>query len=349
MSTPAEFPAAELSQPSPPVATATLKAIPEDFRVWELLGFEPTGAGEFLLLQIEKTGWNTAAVSELLARRLHLPFRAVSYAGRKDRHAVTTQWFCLHLPGKSDPDLSVVDEPGLNILKTVRHQKKLRPGALRANRFELLLRDVTGNPSVVDAALERIGRSGVPNYFGPQRFGNRGANLDQARAIAQGKRVKRNARSMALSAARAWIFNAVLSERVARESWHEPMSGDVYMFADGRTCFGPEELTPTLIDRFERHEIDTTGPLWGRGEVPVSGEVADLERTLAARYPELRDCVEDAGMDQERRRLRLRCEDLSWDWQGQDLRLRFVLEKGGFATSVVASVFDIAHAISGTD
>ena len=348
MSTRADFPTPELSQPSPPVATAILKSSPEDFRVWELLAFEPTGAGEFLLLEIEKTGWNTAAVSELLARRLHLPFRAVSYAGRKDRHAVTTQWFCLHLPGKPDPDLGLMDESGLTILNTVRHQKKLRLGALRGNRFELLLRSVCASPSVVDEALERIGRTGVPNYFGPQRFGKRGANLELARELANGKRLKRNARSMALSAARARIFNAVLDERVARGWWYQPKSGDVYMFSDGRTCFGPEELTPTLAGRFERHEIDSTGPLWGRGMPPVCGEVADLECSLAAKYPDLRECVEIAGMDQERRRLRLRCEDLTWDWQGQDLRLRFVLEKGGFATSVVASVFDVAHEIPGT-
>lgn len=329
------------SQPHDPVGIATLKAVPEDFRVWEILPFEPTGSGEFLLLQIEKTGWNTAQVSEWIARRFHLPFRAVSFAGRKDRNAVTTQWFCLHLPGKPDPDLDNIDEPGLKLIKATRHQKKLRPGALRGNRFDLVLRDVKGVRQDVDVALDRIASTGVPNYFGSQRFGAHQSNLDQARALAGGARLRRNARSMALSAARSWIFNALLDARIRRGWWNEPHDGDVFMFADGRTCFGPEPWSETLQRRYEAGEIDITGPLWGRGRPPVSDAILELECEVAGEHVELQQCVEAAGMEQERRRLRLRCQELVWQWEDDTVRLRFALEKGTFATSILAAVFEI--------
>ena len=78
-----------------PSCRALLRSSPEDFIVDEELSFTPTGAGEHLLLQVEKIGQNTQYVAKQIAAAAGLKARLVSYAGLKDRHAVTRQWFCL--------------------------------------------------------------------------------------------------------------------------------------------------------------------------------------------------------------------------------------------------------------
>lgn len=167
-----------------PQGSGVIKASPEDFVVIEDLGFGPDGEGEHLLLRILKTGCNTRSVADALAKFLKVHAREVSFAGQKDKHAVTEQWFCVRLPGKEMPDMSAFELEGCKVLEFARHRRKLRLGALQGNRFTLVLREVSDR-NEMEQRLQAIAKQGVPNYFGSQRFGIGGNNLHQARRWAE--------------------------------------------------------------------------------------------------------------------------------------------------------------------
>ncbi|HET6434509.1 MAG TPA: tRNA pseudouridine(13) synthase TruD, partial [Xanthomonadaceae bacterium] len=192
-----------------PVLRAVVRSTPEDFRVEELDGFAASGSGEHLLLTIEKRGMNTVFAAQRIARWAGVPEAAIGYAGLKDRHAVTTQRFSVHLPGRDPPPLEALEGEGLRVLDATRHARKLPRGALAGNRFGLLLREVEGEPAAIDARLRAIGARGVPNYFGEQRFGHGAGNVGKALAMFGGRRVRRDQRAILLSAARSELFNRV--------------------------------------------------------------------------------------------------------------------------------------------
>ncbi len=195
-----------------------LRAAPEDFFVDEDLGFAADGLGEHVFVRLEKRGANTDFVAKELARFAGVRPDAVSYAGMKDRHAVTRQTFSIHLPGKADPDWSALLHAEFRVLEAVRHSRKLQRGALKGNRFRIVLRDVQGDSDAAGKVVEAICAQGVPNYFGEQRFGREAANVGKAHVMFKGKRVQRHERSLLLSAARSHLFNAVLAERVGKGS-----------------------------------------------------------------------------------------------------------------------------------
>ena len=181
-----------------PVSTGVLKQQPADFIVREKLGFEPCGEGEHVFLWVRKAGLNTAWLAEQLARFAGLHPRNVSFSGRKDKYAVTEQWIGLHMPGKQEPDWSAFQVPGAEILRVMRHNKKLRTGTHKANQFELILRRLSDPDAVVDRLPKLAG--GVPNYFGEQRFGNQDGNLRLGERMLEGEVIRdRQKRSLAIS------------------------------------------------------------------------------------------------------------------------------------------------------
>ena len=297
-----------------PPLTARLRSTPEDFRVEEILGYDADGSGEHALLWVEKREANTDWVARELAKFAGVPPLNVGYAGLKDRHAVTRQAFTVQLAGKPDPDWSTFPHAEVKVLAATRHSRKLKRGALRGNRFVLVLREVQGDRARAEEVLAEISARGVPNYFGEQRFGREGGNLAQARAMFAGRRMDRAKRSILLSAARSHIFNAVLAARVERGAWDAPLDGEIWSLAGSRSWFGPEPFTDALAERLARGDIHPSGPLWGQGEPPSSGEVAELERELAAVNTDLVDGLVAARMDQERRALRLLPQNLTWRW-----------------------------------
>lgn len=212
----------------PPMVSGRFRARPEDFEVDELLGFEPSGSGEHVWLRIRKEGANTGWVAERLARFLDLRDFDVSYSGRKDRHAVTTQWFSCWLPGRPAPDWSTLCIAGVEVLASCRHERKLRRGNHAANRFRITMRDVSieGDRRAaladLDTRIARIGTEGFPNYFGEQRFGRDGGNLQHADELMKGKRAPRRQRDLYISAARSYLFNRALASRVRDGSWRAP-------------------------------------------------------------------------------------------------------------------------------
>jgi tRNA pseudouridine13 synthase len=319
-----------------PPLTARLRAKPEDFVVEEILGYDADGEGEHVLLTVEKRGHDTQWVVRELARFVDISPVGIGFAGLKDRHAVTRQAVSVHLAGRDEPDWSAFPHEGVRILESVRHRRKLKRGALSGNRFVLTLRNVEGDRDASERVLQAIAERGVPNYFGDQRFGRGGANVDRARAMFAGKRVDKRTRSLLLSAARSELFNRVLAGRVADACWDTPLDGEIWSLAGSRSWFGPEPFDDTLADRLARGDIHPSGPLWGKGEPPTQGEAGARERAVAEAEPELVDGLVAAGMDQERRALRLLPQQLSWDWlDDTSLQLRFALPAGSYATVVV--------------
>jgi len=317
--------------------TGVIRAIPEDFRVDEVLPFVPDGEGEHALLQIEKRNSNTDWVAGLLARHAGVPRRDVSYAGMKDRNAVTRQWFSVRLAGRPAPDWSALDSPALRVLQHSRHGRKLRTGALTGNRFQLRVRELQGDGARLAQCLGQLADRGMPNYFGSQRFGHDGANLEAALALFEGRlrRIKRQQRSIYLSAARSLLFNRVLAARVAAGNWDQALPGEWLMLDGSRSGFRLELLDETIRQRLARHDIHPSGPMWGRGDPVAADQAAALERTVLADAATWRAGLEAAGLKQERRALRAPVRELEWTLEKDQLLLSFFLPKGSFATSLL--------------
>ncbi|KQZ66134.1 MULTISPECIES: tRNA pseudouridine(13) synthase TruD [unclassified Lysobacter] len=336
-----------------PALRARIRSVAEDFQVEELPGFEPSGSGEHLLLTIEKRGMNTAFAAKRIAAWAGVGELAIGYAGLKDRHALTRQRFSVHLPKRVAPDLAALQEAsasgeGLRVLDSAWHAKKLPRGALAGNRFVLTLRELEGDRAAIEARLQALAARGVPNYFGEQRFGRDGDNVANALAMFGGRRVRREQRSLLLSAARSELFNRVLAARVNADCWDRPLDGEVWMLDGSRSVFGPEPFDDTLAARLAAFDIHPSGPLWGRGELRSRDAAAAIEQAAldGEDAAALRAGLEQAGLNQERRALRLRPAGLSWRWieaaEGAALELDFVLPAGAYATVVLAELGDIA-------
>lgn len=333
------------------IARAMLKSSPKDFMVDEVPGLEgfpdlsgladDVGAGEHLCLRLEKSGDNTDYVARELAALSGCRSFDVGYCGLKDRHAVTRQWFSVYRPGKEAEDQSFIDQVRARwpLLSVCRYPRKLRRGEHRGNRFSITLRHISGEWENVEAALANLKLRGAPNYFGPQRFGRGGANLDQAalmgpdamdrtrqsggRGGRKGKRGRAGGSKNAIyfSAARSWIFNEFLARRVEDGSWFALTEGD-----------------PGLPDSAGV----PTGPLWGDGGTSATGAQGALEREIAGRAPELLRLFSSTRMQPERRALVLRPEQLAWSWSGEEcLRLEFFLLPGQYATTVLGDIFEL--------
>ncbi len=326
------------------VLAARIRTTAEDFFVEEMPGFEPSGSGEHLLLTVEKRGMNTAFAARRIAQWAGVGEVAIGYAGMKDRHAVTRQRFSVHLPKRVAPDLDGLQDGDLTVIDHQWHARKLPRGALAGNRFVLALREVRGDRDAIESRLQAIAAHGVPNYFGEQRFGREGDNVANALAMFAGRRMRREQRSVLLSAARSELFNRVLAARVDAGTWNQPLVGEVWMLDGSRSVFGPEPFDATLADRLAAFDIHPSGPLWGRGELRSREQAADVERAALAgdEAEALRLGLESAGLNQERRGLRLRPTDLAWRWLGDDaLELAFSLPPGAYATVVLSELGEI--------
>ncbi|HBC7139147.1 TPA: tRNA pseudouridine(13) synthase TruD [Proteus mirabilis] len=321
-----------------PTATGRLKSTPEDFKVSEDLGFTLDGEGEHVMVRVRKTGCNTAFVAEKLAKFAGIHPRDASYAGLKDRNAVTEQWFCLRMPGKEMPDFSQFTLEGCEILTTTRQQRKLRIGTLKGNHFTLVLRDISDVTSV-ETRLVEIQKQGVPNYFGVQRFGRNGDNLRQAWRWATNEiRVKeRSKRSFYLSAARSAMFNHLVSQRLERHIYTQVLCGDAMQLHGKRSWFVAEEaeLAQTQT-RYEEHDIHITAPLPGKGDLGTQVQALIFETDNLADYEALWSLAQQERVDTTRRAINLLPENMSWHWlDDTTVSLSFFLPAGSFATSVV--------------
>lgn len=340
-----------------PLGRARLKSVPEDFVVEEVLGFEPDGEGEHLWLWVEKRGLNTEQVIAAVAAELNLPVRQVSYAGLKDRQALTRQWLSVHWPGDGRwTRATTLSGDGYQVLRQARSLRKLRPGAHAGNRFRIMLRAVTAPPALVAARLQQVAAEGVPNHFGLQRFGWQQDNIARGLALLarrqQGGRRRPGVReSLWLSAVRSALFNQVLDHRVSDGSWARYLPGDVLQLDGRHSFFVPAGTPDDGLERLHTQALHVTGPLPGAGRPVVTDEVAALEASVLAPWAAVVDALAALNVPHQRRALRLRVADLDWQWPADGLlQLTFELTAGAFATSVLSSLFTLdeesPHALS---
>lgn len=332
-----------------PLGSGRIRVQPEDFVVREWLGFAADGEGPHWLLTVRKRDANTLWVARQLARIAGVHPRDVGFAGLKDRNAVAEQAFTV--PVSTHAEWVGTRGEGFEVLAAARHRRKLKRGALRGNHFELVVRDFTGDAAALEARMATIAREGVPNYFGPQRFGAEGANLQLARqwfanGVAPGDRA---GRGFALSAARAALFNTVLAERVRQGTWNALQAGDVANLDGSGSVFAVSSVDAPLSERCRQLDLHPSGPLWGAGELPSAGAVRALEERVAAGEALLAEGLTRAGLQQERRALRARVGDCTWSLEGDVLRLRFRLTRGAYATAVLHELIDGAFAQSVPD
>jgi tRNA pseudouridine13 synthase len=333
---------------TPPLAfgrvpgTGRLRCRPEDFRVDEELGFAPDGGSAHVLLHVEKSGRDTLAVARDLARGAGVPPRDVGFAGLKDRHAVTTQWFTV--PQRRPPaEWRPAAGDGWRVLDAAPHSRKLRRGALRGNRFVLVVREVEASRADLDARWAEIVRRGVPNFFGPQRFGRDAGNLDRVAAWVEGGATGpgREQRAFVYSAARSLLFNAVLAARVADASWDTLVPGELVNLDGRRSWFRAEAIDDELVERCATGDVHPTGPLPGRGERPA-GVAGERETAALAPYAEVAAALDAAGLEAARRACRVRLQSPAIGIEHGVVTLRFALPAGAFATVVARELLQTA-------
>ncbi|HDI3196405.1 TPA: tRNA pseudouridine(13) synthase TruD [Vibrio cholerae] len=324
-----------------PTAKAKLKALPEHFQVNEVLGYSLTGSGEHLMVRIRKTGENTSFVANELAKACGVPSRAVSWAGLKDRHAVTEQWLSVHLPNGEAPDFSafLAQYPSIEILEVTRHDKKLRPGDLQGNEFVVTLSEVSDVPAVL-SRLETVAELGVPNYFGSQRFGRHGNNLSEARRWGRDNVRSRNQnqRSLYLSAARSWIFNQIVSKRIEQGCFARFVEGDIALAE--QQMFNVDGDLALWDQRLQAGEVAISAALAGDNVLPTSGQALPLEQAELDAEPDLMALIRGNRMRHDRRAIALKAQNLSWQVQEDQITLRFSLDAGSFATSLVRELIE---------
>jgi tRNA pseudouridine13 synthase len=314
-----------------PVGQGEIRRNPEDFFVAENLPFAPSGAGEHLYVRLRKRGQNTRWVARQLAEIAHLPYRSVSYAGLKDRHAVAEQWFSLQLAGRAAPELESQLPADVDLLQAVRHDRKLRQGQIDNNQFLIVVRECTdATASELSARIEQLTGVGMPNFFGPQRFGIAAGNLDLALRFDE---LGRAERGFALSALRGALFNAYLAERMQAATWTMLLPGEIAISGRPR---GSDEAGGALAD-----ERGPSGLLWGQGGRSAGKRALPTEAEFFARFPAVTGLLEEAGTRASRRLLRVLPQGLSWKFAAGNLEIGFRLPAGSFATVLLRELLDL--------
>ncbi|MFO1358683.1 tRNA pseudouridine(13) synthase TruD [Plasticicumulans sp.] len=325
-----------------PPLCGRIRCAPEDFIVVEELGWQPDGSGEHVFLYVRKSGQNTDWVARRLAEVCEVRADAVSYAGLKDRHAVTEQWFSVQMPGREAPmpcgftGSRGID--GVEVLAVTRNSRKLRRGALAGNRFRIVVRELDGPPAAVLDRLPAIAARGVPNWFGEQRFGRDGGNLERARRLLAGtlRERDRHKRGLYLSAARSHLFNRYLAARISDGSWDQALPGEVLMLDGSHSVFACPQPDATILERLARHDLHPSGPLWGAGESLATAAALAGETALAAAETQLCAGLAAEGLKQERRALRLVPAQLHGEVIGEAaVQFEFTLPAGAYATTVL--------------
>ena len=342
-----------------PTARGMLKQQFADFKVSEELGFEMGGNGEHLFLYIKKQNLSTIEVARKIAAVAEARIAMVGYAGMKDKKAECTQWFSVPLQkekgavkeNENQSIISRLEDENIKIISTVRNNRKLKIGSHKRNLFDITLRNCLEGREEFDANLDKIKQIGVPNYYGFQRFGRELSNLKQVDKLIHDpqtntkRRQKSFKKGMLISAARAYVFNQVLSSRITNNNWSQFVAGDVINLDGTARNFIVEEgaWDATLQKRLENFDIHLTGPLLGKVDSKdkyiSSGKAADIEKAEVDKYPKILEYLQKIGAKSSRRPLRFLPEELRWAWLDDcTLNLSFALSPGAYATSLLREV-----------
>lgn len=312
-------------------AIGIFKSCPEDFVVDEILDWDFKGQGEHIFLQIEKTNANTAWVAKQLAKFYGVPPRDVSYSGLKDRHAVTTQYFSVRLPGVKPDSYNLPEHDEYRVVAHVLHDKKLKRGNHKHNDFTIRLRNVEGDNGLIEQRLSFIREKGCPNLFDSQRFGHDNNNLQRLTAWINGdiELRKRDEKSIVLSALRSSVFNRQLGERVKNNSWQQVLSGDTVILDGSNSHFVAEAIDDEITQRAAVKDIHPAGVLVG-----ADSEFAEQSETLTT-------LMRREHVKVSYRSLRLNVQNLSWQREGTDYIIKMRLPSGAYASGVIRQLCDI--------
>jgi tRNA pseudouridine13 synthase len=355
----------------PPLLTSDLpglggkiKTIPEDFEVEEIPAYQPSGQGEFLYLWIEKRDMGAECFERQIARRLDLPVGEVGTAGLKDRRAVTRQM--VSVPAVVESRLAQLDGEGIKVLSVSKHTNKLRAGHLHGNRFRILIRfssplpleeaagaTVDGSPHPRPrsqgergelAVIERIRQQGLPNYYGPQRFGRDGETLHLGLALLRGEKPAKPVRSpflkkLAVSAAQSALFNHSLAQRFRDGLLRTVLPGDVMCKIPFGGMFVAADV-PTEQGRFEAREIVTAGPIFGRKMFASSEEAARREELTLSAFGLTSASFHGFGkmLQGTRRHNLIYVADLAAVPESEGVRVSFTLPAGSYATVLLREI-----------
>ncbi|MBR38420.1 MAG: tRNA pseudouridine(13) synthase TruD [Idiomarina sp.] len=330
---------------NPKRTQAQFKLHPEDFVVTERLDVADDGEGEHQWLWIRKRGANTQFVARQLARFADTSPKNVSYAGLKDRNAVTEQWFSVQLPGQETLDWQQLNNEEFQVLKVIRRQKKLKLGLHEANQFKIRLRDVV-DKGLFEQNWNSLVTDGTLNYFGPQRFGHDQNNLTRGfewlRAGGSNKRVKKPEQSRLLSSVRSFLFNQIASSRYQQYGF-ETLAGDCVMLSGSQSVFHVEQWDDELKQRLTTGDIQLTAGQPGWVSKPlISGEAEQFETDCVSPWADIIDCLASKKVKASRRAMRLKPTDPELCWDGSDAVIYFELPKGSFATACISELIDLS-------
>ncbi len=319
-----------------PLLSGQLKVKPEDFIVIEELGFEPCGEGEHIFCYVRKSGMDTPRVADCLASYAKVPRQSVNYAGLKDKQAQTEQWFSVHLPGKQTPDLTELVNDKFEVLKQVRHLKKIKRGVLIGNKFIIRLRNISGDLTLLDNRINLL-KQGVPNYFGLQRFGINGQNLNKAEALLfdNFKIKNKQLKGLLYSSVRSWLFNIQLAERVKQNNWQSLINNDLVNLSGTNSFFMIEQIDEPLQQRVLAQDIMPAGLLWGSYDSIKFEKNYDNVRLKLNKHEKWLKELESRGLVMMTRPFVSFPKDLSCKIEDKDLILAFSLSKGCYATMLI--------------
>jgi len=316
-----------------------IKLQADDFKVVEQLGFDFTGAGEHLFLYIQKTGLTTHELINLIADELSVPARQIGYSGLKDKQAVTRQWISVQLPGcKQIPDITETDQ--FQILQTHWHDKKLRVGVHKSNQFDITVRNITGDVTGLTSSVENLKRYGFANYFGEQRFGAKGDNVEQALRILnnrhKSKRMTRTKKSLLISSLRSELFNQILSKRISQEIWQQPVDGDVFILAGSQSVF-VEPLSSEISRRYQEFDIHSGVSLFGKGDSRLSLLALDIENEIFTANAEICETLLNQNLKRSFRANRVVAKNLEYQYFPELAKIHIQVElvKGSYLTTLL--------------
>ncbi|MCJ8273423.1 MAG: tRNA pseudouridine(13) synthase TruD [Psychrosphaera sp.] len=329
-----------------PAANGDIRTEDADFIVEEVLGFELSGEGEHVCLFIEKQGENTIYVAKHFVKISGARYRVVCYTGLKDRHGITRQWFSVAVPVKTTIDFSPLESDTIRIVKQTRHLKKLRTGCHRLNKFSIVVRNID-DLADVQARIEQIKLQGVPNYFGSQRFGHSGNNLNLAKRMFGGEEIRdRKLRGLVISAARSLLFNLLVSQRVKQQRFSQPIDGDIFRLSGTRSFF-TEAMSDTLLARLAEGDIQIAASLPGDGDWLTKHDALAFEQQVLSEYQSWVDGLIELRVKVDCRPIKLEGANLSMQVLNEhSIRLDFDLPTGSFATALLrelVNVVDCSH------
>ncbi len=318
-----------------------IRAQVEDFEVEEISSYPPSGTGEHLYLWLEKRSIGPEHLTRMLAQKLGISVRDIGTAGLKDRHAITRQW--VSVPVHAEANLKKIDGDGLKLLEHARHANKLKPGHLKGNRFRILIRE----PNIafkdnVERILNTIREIGMPNYYGPQRFGHDGSTLDLGfRCLAglQSRRIRPFQYKFALSAVQSLLFNDYLARRMNDGFYRKVLLGDVMTKRETGGLFVVQDQ-PVEQARFDAGETVMCGPMFGKHTFAAAEDAAEREANVLVMNKVAPNAFEGFGklMSGTRRHNMIFIKDLQQEWEPEGLRLSFSMPSGSYATVLLREV-----------